>query len=484
MQRRLALALALTALAAVVLVGLGVVLQANRGARSEATEDVTRAAEAIADLSAGTRRLGDFGRQLAQSRQAFDFEALQVVLVTDDGQVRQAGAAGRITRGEPLLGDAPALAGLPSVLESDQLTTFRSGAPVVIDGDRMVIVLVELNVDAPDLQRIEGRLGLVAAERVLALPRRAIGWFLWSSLVVLAGSSLAGAVLARRLVRPIRAIQETTASIAAGDLRARTEVTGDDELADLGNSVNVMAGELERSKQLDQQFLMSISHDLRTPLTAIGGYAEALVDGTATDRAAIGRIIGQQANRLERLVQDLLDLARLDANQFRLHRSNMDLAVVTGRSVAEMAATAVTQDVDLRFEREEGVAVPIHADPDRVAQVVGNLVDNAVKFAETSVIVQVTRDGPHGVVSVRDDGPGIDAADLPHIFDRLYSGRIQPKRSESSTGLGLTIVRELTIAMGGTVTVTRNTDRGTRFEVRFPLTDGSAGRQDDRGREW
>lgn len=87
-------------------------------------------------------------------------------------------------------------------------------------------------------------------------------------------------------------------------------------------------------------------------------------------------------------------------------------------------------------------------------------------------------------MSVRDDGPGIDAADLPHIFDRLYSGRIQPKRSESSTGLGLTIVRELTIAMGGTVTVTRNTDRGTRFEVRFPLTDGSAGGQDDRGRQW
>ncbi len=475
MQRRLALALALTALAAVVLVGLGVVLQANRGARSEATENVTRAAEAIAELSAGTRRLGDFGRQLALSRQAFDFEALQVVLVTDEGEVLQAGgAAGRIGRAEPPPADDPALADLPSVLGSDQLAVFRSGEPVVVDGEGRVIVLIELDVDAPDRRRIDGRLGLVAAERVLALPRRAIGWFLWSSLVVLAGASLAGVVLARRLVRPIRAIQRTTASIAAGDLRARTEVRGDDELADLGNSVNVMAGELERSKQLDQQFLMSVSHDLRTPLTAIGGYAEALADGTATDRAAIGRIIGQQAGRLERLVQDLLDLARLDANQFRLHPSTMDLAVVAGRSAAEFVASATTRGVDLSFEREAGIAVPVQADPDRVAQVISNLVENAVKFADSSVVVLVTRQGSHGIVSIRDDGPGIDAADLPHIFDRLYSGRIQPKRSESSTGLGLTIVRELTVAMGGTVTVTRNTDRGSRFEIRLPLTEASA----------
>ncbi|MDH3301125.1 MAG: HAMP domain-containing histidine kinase [Acidimicrobiia bacterium] len=473
MQRRLALALALTALAAVVLVGLGVVLQANRGARSEATDNVTRAAEAIAELAAGTRRLGDFARQLAQSRQAFDLEALQVVSVGGDGEVVQIGGTPRIGRGEPPpLGD-PMPAELPSRLDLEQLETFRAGDPVVVDGDGVIIVLVELDVDTPDFRRTDGRLGLVAAERVLALPRRAIGWFLWSSLVVLAGASLAGAMLARRLVRPIRAIQQTTASIAAGDLQARTEVTGDDELADLGNSVNAMATELERSKQLDQQFLMSISHDLRTPLTAIGGYAEALIDGTATDGAAIGGIIGQQAHRLERLVQDLLDLARLDANQFRLHPSAMDLAVITGRSVAEMAATATALGVDLRFKREAGVAVPVHADPDRVAQVVGNLVDNALKFADGSVVVEVGCDGSDGVVSVRDDGPGIDSADLPHIFDRLYSGRIQPKRSESSTGLGLTIVRELTIAMGGSVTVTRNTNRGTRFEMRLPLAAGS-----------
>lgn len=474
MQRRLAFALALTALAAVVLVGLGVVLQANRGARSEATDDVTRAAEAIAELSAGTRRLGDFGRQLTQSRQAFNFEALQVVLVDDDGKVVPVGAGGRIGReeGPPIPG--PMVDGLPSQLGPDQLETFQVGDPVVFDGDGVVIVLVELDVETPDLERIDGTFGLVAAERVLALPRRAIGWFLWSSLVVLAGASLAGALLARRLVHPIRAMQRTTASIAAGDLQARTEVTGDDELADLGNSVNAMATELERSKQLDQQFLMSISHDLRTPLTAIGGYAEALVDGTATDGTAIGGIIGHQAQRLERLVQDLLDLARLDANQFRLHPAVVDLAVITGRSVAEMAAKATAQGVDLRFEREAANPILVNADPDRVAQVVGNLVDNALRFAESAVIVGVARRGSHGIVSVRDDGPGIDPADLPHIFDRLYSGRIQPKRSESSTGLGLTIVRELTFAMGGSVTVTGNADRGSRFEMNLPLAGDSA----------
>ncbi len=474
MQRRLALALALTALAAVVLVGLGVVLQANRGARDEAANNVTSAAEAIADLAAGSRRVADLGRQLARSRQAFEFEALQVVLVGSDGDIDHLGGVdGRVGRGDGPPVDGAVVEGLPSSLDPDQLETFGAGEPLIFDGDGVVIALVELAVETPDLQRRDARLGLVAVERVLALPRRALGWFLWSSAVVLIGASFAGTVLARRLVRPIRAIERTTAAIAAGDLRARTHITGDDELADLGNSVNVMATELERSKQLDQQFLMSISHDLRTPLTAIGGYAEALIDGTATDGPAIGRIIGSQAQHLERLVQDLLDLARLDANRFRLHAAEMDLAVIAGRSAAEMAATAAAQGVDLRFERTDASPVTVHADPDRVAQVIGNLIDNAVRFADTSVVVSATKDGSSGIVSVVDDGPGIADADLPHIFDRLYAGPVQPKRSESSTGLGLTIVRELTTAMGGSVGVTRNAGRGSRFEIRLPLTADS-----------
>lgn len=138
-----------------------------------------------------------------------------------------------------------------------------------------------------------------------------------------------------------------------------------------------------------------------------------------------------------------------------------------------MAATAAAQGVDLRFERTDASPVTVHADPDRVAQVIGNLIDNAVRFADTSVVVSATKDGSSGIVSVVDDGPGIADADLPHIFDRLYAGPVQPKRSESSTGLGLTIVRELTTAMGGSVGVTRNAGRGSRFEIRLPLTADS-----------
>ncbi len=480
MQRRLALALALTALAAVVLVGLGVVLQANRGARSDATASVIEEVQAIADLASGTRPLGEFGRQLAQSQQAFDFESLGVVWIDDDGEVlgvRTRGVRGRFDprtlNSEGVLGD------LPPALDADQLAALGDGDPVVFDGDRVVVVMVALDIETPDLAGGDGTFGLVAAERVLALPRRAMGWFLWSSVIVLAGASAAGVVLARRLVGPIRDIQRTTTALASGDLRARTDVVGDDELAELGRSVNIMAAELERSKQLDQQFLMSISHDLRTPLTAIGGYAEALVDGTATDGRATGSVIGQQARRLERLVQDLLDLAHLDANRFQLNSSRVDLAVVTGRTVAGLAATAAERGVELRFERPDGQALAVHADPDRVAQIVANLVDNATKFARRTVEVQVRADDRDGVVSVVDDGPGVDEADLPHIFDRLYSGRNADTRGRpgagDSTGLGLTIVRELTTAMGGAVTVSGDPGRGTRFEVRLPLLTGSDG---------
>ncbi len=471
MQRRLALALALTALAAVVLVGLGVVLQANRAARDEATAKATAAAEAIAELSVGTRRLGDFGRQLGASREAFGFEALQVVWVDDDGEILPAaGPGGRGGGGgQRTLGDSAVLDDLPPALDQDGLDTFQSGRPVVLDGDGVVIVVTALDRVTPESRAVDARLALVAAEEVLALPRQAVGWFLWSSLFVLAGASIAGMVLAQRLVRPIRSIQHTTSLIASGDLEARTDVAGHDELAELADSVNTMAGELQRSKQLDQQFLMSVSHDLRTPLTAIGGYAEALVDGTATDGKAIGGIIAHQALRLERLVQDLLDLARLDANQFRLHPTDMDLAVIAGRSVAEMAATAAGRGVSLRFERADDRNLTVHADPDRVTQVIGNLIDNATKFAADSVVVRAETHGGSGLIAVIDDGPGIDDGDLPRIFDRLYSGSAKPVRSENSTGLGLTIVRELTAAMGGQVSVAANADRGSRFEIRLPL---------------
>jgi two-component system sensor histidine kinase BaeS len=289
-----------------------------------------------------------------------------------------------------------------------------------------------------------------------------------SSLAVIGGAVVAGLLLAGRLAKPIRQIKAATAAIAAGNLDARVEPTGSDELADLGHEVNRMAADLQRSKALDRQFLMSVSHDLKTPLTAISGYAEGLSDGAISNTRAAGQVIGNHARRLDRLVGDLLDLARLDSNRFRLNIRPFDLSVLTGRTVAGLANHAAGHGLTLVRDGLETITVS--ADSDRTAQAIGNLVDNAIKFATSTVTVGV---GTYGdgwaVVSVRDDGPGIAEGDLPYIFDRLYTGRAQPERAENPTGLGLAIVRELANAMGGTVTAANNPGGGACISLLLPI---------------
>jgi two-component system sensor histidine kinase BaeS len=273
----------------------------------------------------------------------------------------------------------------------------------------------------------------------------------------------------------VRQVDDAARRIAGGELATRLPdppAGATDELSDLVRSVNAMAAELQRSRDLEQQFLLSISHDLRTPLTSIRGYAEAISDNTTTDPAWAAGVIGAEAQRLDRLVQDLLDLARLRARSFSLHPAPVDLG-----EVVRVAAEAFRPDAD-----EAGVqllvttpaGITIHADGERVAQVVANLVQNALKFARAQVSVGVSSAGGTGVVAVDDDGPGIPADDLPHVFERLYVAGHQPVRRESGSGLGLAIVSELVDAMGGQVGAQSSPIGGARLAARFPLAPAPA----------
>jgi two-component system sensor histidine kinase BaeS len=278
-------------------------------------------------------------------------------------------------------------------------------------------------------------------------------WFVLAAGGVLVVAVLIAGRLARTLTEPLRRADEASRRIAAGDLSARVPDPppgAADEVADLSRSINAMAGALERSRGLDQQFLLSVSHDLRTPLTSIQGYAEALADGTVADARRAAGVILTESGRLERLVRDLLQLARLDARGFTLERVPVELhelaAACADGFAPEAEAAGVTIDV-------AAVPAEVVADPDRLAQVVANLLENALKFAQGRIQVDVTTDDGWARVTVTDDGPGIDAADREHVFERLYVARHVPARKESGSGLGLAIVRELVSAMGGTVGV-------------------------------
>ena len=307
------------------------------------------------------------------------------------------------------------------------------------------------------------------------------GGFLIASAVVIAASAAGALRVGSRLAEPVQQAADAAQGIAAGNLATRLPdppLGRADEPAVLARSLNTMAGTLERSRLLEQQFLLSISHDLRTPLSGIQGYASAIADGVAGAPHEAAEVILAEARRLGRLIDDLLDLARLDSREFQLRPRDAD-------AVAEAQAAAQRFDVDLaRKDLELDVqAVGTgsgHIDTDRLSQIIGNLVVNASNHARSRVVVKVSAENRELLLSVSDDGPGIKPEDLRHVFERLYRARKQPRRTESGSGLGLAIVRDLVAAMDGQVTAGPALGGGAQFEVRLPLADPTSDGADDR----
>jgi two-component system OmpR family sensor kinase len=301
--------------------------------------------------------------------------------------------------------------------------------------------------------------------------RQARGFFLLTALVAVMIAIGLAVFLARRFTRPLGAMGDTARAIAAGDLAARVDLgrQPEDELADLASTLNDMAAQLEHARGMERAFILSVSHDLRTPLTSIRGYAEAMIDGaisTDEDQARAANVITAEARRLERLVADLLDLARIDARQFSLAERPID-AADTVRTAVDAFRPAAT-DLGLSLEVEGPTTLSAHTDADRLAQIVANLLENALKYATSNIVVELAAYGTGDLdVRVRDDGPGIDPNDLPRVFDRLYVSRTIPGRSVG-TGIGLAIVRELAGAMGGQAWVDPATG-GATFVVRLPI---------------
>ena len=369
-----------------------------------------------------------------------------------------------------LLEDGAFVGELPHNVLSEDLQPLVSGAEESISGIRDSTAWAAATEQAGSLT-----IAVVMTDPADQFLGAVLRWLGVSAAISLALGAAVAVVLSRRLAGPLREARDATQLIAGGDLSARVPVHRHrpDEIHELSTSINEMAESLERSQNLERRFLMSISHDLRTPLTSIRGYGEAIADGTADNRAQAAEIIVSEAIRLQRLVGDLLDLARLDTREFTL-KSRLTNVVAVGQDVcAGFAQNAAERDVELRVIGGEPVTA--WCDPVRVAQVIANLVQNALKFAESLVQVgyrvEDRGNGARAVITVDDDGPGISEEDRPHLFERLYVARHTPQPKESGSGLGLTIVAQLTEAMGGRVSVTARRPTGTRFTVELPTRE-------------
>jgi two-component system OmpR family sensor kinase len=280
-------------------------------------------------------------------------------------------------------------------------------------------------------------------------------------------AALAAFLLARRIARPVRRVVDATRYLAEERNPEPVPIEGAYEIARLAQAFNEMAEQLARARAAEKQFLLSVSHELKTPLTAIRGYAEGVEDGAFDVDEAVATISAEAA-RLERLVRDLLDLARMNRTDFSIRSETMDLAETAREAVQRYEGQS--RDFGVTLEAFAPAPAPAVADRDRMLQVTSNLVENALRLTPPGGAVRVT--AKPAVIVVEDTGPGLRREDLPHAFERFYLHSRYSSDRPVGTGLGLSIVKELTQGMGGSVDVESTPGQGTRFTVRMPRAAG------------
>ncbi len=339
------------------------------------------------------------------------------------------------------------------------------------------------------VKRGDATIGEVSVRR--RLPRG--GWGYWETRTALLfvpfavlASALAGLVIVRLLVRRLRALELLAARIAEGDLTVRSGDRSGDEIGRLAEQLDRMTeriaearASLEENERQRRQLFADITHELATPLTSIRGYAETLLDPavavTTEERSRYMRGLLEEAARLDRLISDLFELARLEAGASALQPERLDWAAL-GRHTAERFQPRF-RDAGLTLTwREPAEPAWIQADGRRMEQVLENLLTNALRYVPRGGRVEVSlspsaRPGGRHALHVADDGPGIPAGDMGHVFERFYRavgpGRSRPADGKGS-GLGLAIVKEIVERHGGTVRAESNAPHGLRITVELP----------------
>jgi signal transduction histidine kinase len=299
----------------------------------------------------------------------------------------------------------------------------------------------------------------------------------WALLYAALGATLIalvlGLFLARTLTRPLRELKAASQAMAQGDLEQQVAVRSRDELGELAAAFNQMSAELARANRARRQMTADIAHDLRTPLTVIKGYAEALWNGDLPPAAATFETVYQEAEHLSHLVEDLRTLSLVDAGKLTLHRQAVQSRAILERTAAAHLPQAQQSGITLGVDVAADLS-PIHADPERLVQVLGNLVGNALRYTlEGGHVTLAARQQAGGIrLTVQDTGAGIDPADLPRIFDRFYRGDDARETDEGESGLGLAIAKSLVEAHGGSISVTSTPGEGSTFAIILPCVPG------------
>lgn len=327
------------------------------------------------------------------------------------------------------------------------------GIPIEVDGKHVGTLL---NPTPPPIRRPEDELYLARTNRALLISAVGAG-----SLALVLG--LLGS---RTLTRPLRELTAATEAMAQGDIKQKVPVRTADELGRLTSAFNRMSTDLAHSIQLRRQMTADIAHDLRTPLTVIQGYTEALRDGDLPPSQATFETMYQEAQLLNHLIDDLRTLSLADAGELTLNRRHTSVLEIFSQAQAAYLQQAREADVTINFNFDEPIPY-VYVDAERIARVLGNLIGNALRYTlpggQISLQAHHRENGTSLIVE--DTGIGISPEELPHIFNRFYKGDPSRQPNEGESGLGLAIAKSIVEAHGGVITVSSQSGTGTRFEI-------------------
>ena len=337
----------------------------------------------------------------------------------------------------------------------------RGGLPIQVDGDTV------------------GTLVLFDQQWPEAVPRTSFLTRFWRVLYWGAGGAVLlalalGALFSRRLTRSLRELTVAAESMAGGELQHSIPVRSNDEVGELTRAFNHMSADLTRAQQLRRQMTADVAHELRTPLSLVLGHAEALRDGVIPPSQETFGIIHDEAQRLARLVADLRTLSLSDAGELPLDRQPVSAGGLLAQTAAAFAAPAHEREVTLRTEADAELP-EVLADADRIAQVLANLVSNALRYSPAGSEIVLSATCQDGAVrfAVRDSGPGIAPEDLPYVFERFYRSDKSRKRERDSTELGLAIARSIVEGHGGRLEAASTPGQGATFSFCLPLAPAS-----------
>jgi len=311
-------------------------------------------------------------------------------------------------------------------------------------------------------------LGLISLQVLF----KAIGlFFIWGGLIAAAGALIITFFLSRRILAPVKALTSAAKWLGRGDFSQRVHVKDRSELGELANTFNSMAGDLERAEQLRQNMVADAAHELRTPLSNIKGYLEAVRDGVMRPDADTIRSLDEEATLLSRLVDDLQELSLAEAGELKLICQPSDIAELIIETVDGLKTQAKAKGLSVSADLPDKLP-PVNIDSHRISQVLRNLLENAVANTASgdAITVSARQQENYVEVAVTDTGEGITTEDLANIFERFYRVDKSRARATGGTGLGLTIAKRLVEAHSGTIEVQSELGKGSHFRFTLPLS--------------